>query len=290
MTTNTISGAPAPTATPTPQLASSDAHRLTFGRVLRSEWQKLFWLRSVTWSACLLVLLSVISGFTVGTLTTDSIPSPEFAGALIVDTASTAWVFLAVLMALIGVFAITSEYGSGMIRSTVCAVPNRNLLFGAKLLSLTLLSLLVAAVTVGATAVLTALVIDLTHLPQVLNGSVLLSLAVTVVTLVLTTLTAFAVGSLLRASSGAITLVVGILLIAPMLLAMVSAFGQEWAYEVARYLPTSLAGQAITGPLKSWGDAATAWGDTWVALGGLALWAAVTVVPAWIVHRSRAIS
>lgn len=101
--------------------------------VLRAEWTKLWSLRSTLWT--LLVTFAGSIGVTL--LATNSAghhPPPWYQGFDATNT-SLAGLMVAVLaIGVLGVLAVTGEYGSGTMRATLSAAPRRPLLLAAKTL------------------------------------------------------------------------------------------------------------------------------------------------------------
>lgn len=119
-------------------------------RVLRSEWTKVASVRSTFWTLTTAFVVTVglgalISGVTASTF--DSMPAREqatfdptfvsFAGMTLGQLAMIAF----------GVMVVSSEYSTGMIRSSLGAVPQRGVFMAAKIAVSTVLVLLVGMVT-----------------------------------------------------------------------------------------------------------------------------------------------
>jgi ABC-2 type transport system permease protein len=123
------------TVDPRCELARSGGRNLLF--TLRSEWTKLVSLRStklliglsILVSMLLTGLLSIVIGETYdGWNTADKLTFDP------VDTASVGTIVTAILFLVLGVKAATSEYGSGMMRLTLTATPQRWRVLAAKAL------------------------------------------------------------------------------------------------------------------------------------------------------------
>src|ERR1700712_3580861 len=102
---------------------SPTAH-LSFGGILRSEWIKLRTLRSTVW--CYAVLVALTIG--IGLLVASFIGTGSGADAHRNDAVQAVTVgvsFGQLVVAVLGTLVITGEYGTGMIRSTLAAVPQR---------------------------------------------------------------------------------------------------------------------------------------------------------------------
>lgn len=105
------------------------------GRLLRSEWTKIWSVRSTAWSLAILViggivLSAVISGVFAAhwnTLSAADRQTLTDKGAF-----NPGLTFAQLPMCVLGVLVITSEYTTGMIRSSLLAVPRRTPLLAAK--------------------------------------------------------------------------------------------------------------------------------------------------------------
>jgi hypothetical protein len=97
-------------------------------RVLRSEWTKLRSLRSTVWSLLIAAGLIIGGGVLASSVTASNWPPPNAADRAAFDptAVSLTGVYLAqVAVGVLGVLLISGEYGTGMIRSTLAAVPRR---------------------------------------------------------------------------------------------------------------------------------------------------------------------
>ncbi|GAC1611574.1 MAG: ABC transporter permease subunit [Mycobacteriales bacterium] len=246
--------------------AHSRAH-LSFPRLLRSEWLKLATLRS-TWLslAGAVIVLVLAAGLIANHLHGNLIHPRPFGDPGERDTLTTplrGFGITQLIIGVLGVLAVTGEYSTGMIRSTLTAVPRR--------LPVLVTKLLVFGV-VGFVAMLPAVLAAFLVSQRVL-GSFGVGLfaphAVQVVLglagyLTLVGLLGIGLGFVVRSTAGGVACLVGILLVAPGVLA---ALGTSWATTISHYLPLS-AGQAM------FSDHAAAAGEL-SAAGGLltmALW------------------
>jgi hypothetical protein len=99
--------------------------RYGFAHVARMEWIKLRSLRSTWWTLAITGAGSIAIGVAVGTGTRNP------AGDL-TNNALAGVVPGLLLVGVLGVLVMTTEYTSGMIRATLAAVPNRPLVLAAK--------------------------------------------------------------------------------------------------------------------------------------------------------------
>lgn len=227
----------AATLTPSPSVRT-DA-RLTFARILRSEWIKLTSLRSTLWSLSLIVVLGVGLGFLVASLglgdpgaSGPSTPDPS----TVLTTATIGVAFGQLIAAVLGVLVVSGEYSTGMIRSTLAAVPTRLPVLGAKALVLFLLVTTVGAITMFGAWAATYPVFEGQGLAIGLDEPGLaLALAGAAVYLGLTAVFALGLGTLVRSSAGGIAAALGVILVIPTVLPLV-ALAVDWVDEVAPYV------------------------------------------------------
>lgn len=135
--------------TSTPSVAAHTAPG--FGATLHSEWTKLSSLRS-TW-----IIVSLAIGLSIGFsalialvsgLTSDSWNATVREAFDPVLTTNSGSLFGCILLIVLGVTAVTSEYSSGMIRTTFIGNPRRTRVFAAKATVVGLLGLLVTAASI----------------------------------------------------------------------------------------------------------------------------------------------
>jgi ABC-2 type transport system permease protein len=218
------------------------ATAVTFADLLRSEWTKLRSLRSTAYT--LLALLGIGIGMSAlvaaGTAGRYADLTPEELATFDPTMQSLQSFFLVQLViSVLGVMVVTSEHATGMIRTTLTATPRRGRLLAAKTLVFAGVALVVGQVQVfGAyllgQAMLAAGGVPHTTLadPGVLRAVVGGGLYILVIGLL-----AVAIGTLVRATAGAVTVMVGVTLLVPAL----SSLLPEWARPVLLFwtVPTS---------------------------------------------------
>lgn len=119
-------------------------------RVLRSEWTKVRSVRSTPWTLGLAFVISVglsalICAFVASQFT--DMPRGEQAGFDPTQTSFAGMQIGQLAMIAFGVLVVSGEYSTGMIRSSLAAVPQRRTFFGCKLLVATGLVLVVGMAT-----------------------------------------------------------------------------------------------------------------------------------------------
>jgi hypothetical protein len=212
---------------------------ISFAGVIRAEWTKLRSLRS-TWltlgiTASLAAATAGAIGYGVGRA---GAPPPTVAEA--VSAAFLPIDFLVLAIAVLGVLQMSGEYGSGLIRATLTAVPSRLPVLFAKALVLAVVTAPVMAAACLASFVACQAFIDdgasLTDpgVPRAILGAVACPVLMAVLGL--------GVGAMLRSTAAGITVLVAGLFIVPVLLGPVLPGDRE--DEVMKYVPT-VAGQAM---------------------------------------------
>lgn len=294
MTTTSASTAPRANDT-----AGSGPYRLSAAGVLRSEGIKLGSLRSLR----LTLIITVLSGLGISAMIVvqrrsefQGAPADELSGYLLMAS-SFAFPFLALIFGVLGVFSLASEYSSGMILSTLAAVPSRIPLFVGKALVLCATAAVTALVIVlGGLAIAVAAIPDAAG--QLLDPVVVSGVLGTAAFLVLISLLAFGVAGILRSTAGGIAVVVGLTFVLPIAMQMLESTGWTWVVTAADHLPTSL-GSILAEGMGGAGVPAGAEADVaqetaastppgyWQALCVMSLWAAVSVLPAAILFTRR---
>ncbi|MER7789140.1 ABC transporter permease [Streptomyces sp. NPDC097640] len=214
--------------------------RTHLGNALSSEWTKIKSVRSTIWTLSVMVALVIGIGLLVASGTKDSDYSstpttiPGLFGTLLGQ----------LCIVTLGVLVVTSEYGTGMIRTTFTASPQRSRVLTAK----ALVFFLVSFVTTTAALAFVAFVSTGMHngtgvqeptSKQLVGATLGAGLYVSLLGLL-----SLAVGSMLRHSAGAITAMLGVVLLPAILPAflMMSSSLQTLGEKMQKYSsPQSLA-------------------------------------------------
>jgi ABC-type transport system involved in multi-copper enzyme maturation permease subunit len=224
--------------------ATSHARRVTAWHVLRSEWIKLWSVRSTT--TMMLVVVAILIGFgalaasvSTGNVTTgNGDPGP---GRLAADPFSIVMMgstFAVLLVGTLGAMVGAREFTSGMIRTSVSAVPRRLAVLVGK--AVTLILALLPAVVAG---VLGAFWVGMAILSNggaatVTLGEAGWAVVGTVGYLLGVGLLGLALGFLFRSIAGSISTLIGGLLILPGIIG--ALLPESWS-EVLKYLPSNAA-------------------------------------------------
>lgn len=228
-------------AVPVVRRAGVQVHPVTQVRVVRSEWIKLQTLRSTWFTVGIAILALVGVGFLVSWATAAHWAQGGPGQRIGFDPVqrSLVGVFLAQLaVGVLGVLAVTGEYSTGMIRSTLTAVPRRLPVLWAKLAvvaALIFAVMLVASIVtfLGGQALLGPHGTTFSH-PGALRAVVGVALYLTVVAVF-----AIGLGFSLRSTAGGIATLVALLLILPVL---ANALPSSWQADIIPYLPGQAGG------------------------------------------------
>lgn len=209
--------------------------RLRFSGILRSEWIKLTSLRSTLWSLLTIVLVGIGLSFVLA-LTMESAgvpdePSVRFTLSIVAIGAACGQFVAAVL----GVLAISGEYSTKMVQSTLAAVPSRLPVLAAKAIVLLGLMTAVGLVTLfGSWAATYAMFDDLGLAVSLAEPGLAGALLGAALFLGLTATFALGVGAILRSAAGGVAAVLGVLLLLPLALSLLGN-SMEWAAAVTPY-------------------------------------------------------
>ncbi|MGV9888056.1 ABC transporter permease [Streptomyces sp. NPDC003395] len=239
--------APHETPETAPATSTRSAYRVTGRRVLSSEWAKLWSLRS-TWITLGLGLLFLVAFGVIAashyksTIASGRQPDRDFATATAMSLSLFGTNFAQLALGVLGVLVTAGEYSTGMIRSTLAAVPRRLPVLWSKAAVYGLVALVTgtagafAAFLIGSRIVSgTPAALGLGHsgvVRSLLGAGLYLGLAGVIGT---------ALGALLRSVAGGISVLVAALMLVP---GLVSLLPTSWQGHIAPYLP-SHAGESI---------------------------------------------
>ena len=227
-------------------MSTSIAPRVTFARVVRSEWVKTGTVRSSYWTAALALAFTLL--FAAGILylvllaPAADVPDPaaivteNYGATPSVGVLGLAFMFAYALVAILGVLVVSPERATGLLATTLAAVPRRTPVYLAKLLVSASIGVAVALV-VGTAAVLIAqpALAGLELDSSFFDPEVLQSLAGGTVFLGLIAVLSTAIASLFRGTAAAMGAVLGLLVLAPALVPIIPGIGSN----LAAALPSS---------------------------------------------------
>ncbi|WP_026556332.1 ABC transporter permease [Arthrobacter sp. 35W] len=294
----------------TPARSSAGSTGLTFGGVLRSEWIKFHTLTSTK----LLVLFTFLAVIGVGVLsawlrataieqvmkfgagrpeaatgsgapamTMDQAESVMAAQGLNIYGIPNAGLQIGILvLGSLAVLLIASEFGTGMIRSTLTAVPKRLPAFWAKAIVLVVVSYVLTLVASLATFLISVPILDAYVISMgfdrdgVVSGIFLGGLYVAGVALI-----GLSLGTLLRNSAGGIMVLVALFFVLPFGTQLASLIPGDFWMHVNEYVPSVAGGRMLEIGHKD--------GFIDPAVGGLIFlgWILVFLVPAVAIFKKR---
>ncbi|MFJ9207791.1 ABC transporter permease subunit [Streptomyces sp. NPDC102264] len=240
------------------------ARRAHLGDALASEWTKLRSVRSTMWTLGVMIVLMLGVGLLTALVVSSVSGEPEVPGGQEVLSLGFFGVLLGSMCVItLGVLTITSEYGTGMIRTTLTACPSRGRVLAAKSL---VFFLLVFVISLVITMTVSALQLSILGAESPAGADWLRATAGVSLYLATLGLLSLAVGTLIRHSAGAITVMIGVLLV-PLVLAMFMFSDSLTAVREALFdysVPNQLSAfyessARVTGP--------SGWEPLWILLG-----------------------
>ncbi|MEU3887102.1 ABC transporter permease subunit [Streptomyces sp. NPDC029041] len=191
--------------------------RTHLGHAIASEWTKIRSVRSTLWTLGVFVLLVIGIGTLTGVVVAES--DPALSGQSPLGLGFFGLLLGSMCIITLGVLTTASEYGTGMIRTTMVACPSRGRVLAAKAVVFFLTAFAVTLVSASLVAFLHVAMLegDGAKSPsggEWLKGTVGISLYIALLGLL-----SLLVGSIIRHSAGAITIMIGAVL-APLVIAL----------------------------------------------------------------------
>ena len=277
----TTVAAPAPAADPlrTPLLRG----RVTQARVIRSEWTKLWSLRSTRWS----LLAAFIAMAGLGPLVAavqmsrwTQLDAHERLTYTSLDPAVGGWHLAQLAIGVLGVLVISGEYSTGMIRSSLMAAPRRLPVLWAKLGVFAAVTFVVMLVATLISFYAVQAIVTQRHLQHSLGDPGALRVVFgTALFLTVLGVLSVALGALMRNTAGGIAMFVFLLFVLPGITAILPS---SVADSISPYLPLN-AGTTVASVVFESSHHLSPWGGFAVFAG----YAALAVVLAAIGLRRR---
>jgi ABC-2 type transport system permease protein len=265
-----------------PRTAPAEQYRASVAGTLRSELTKIRSVRSTYWTLFLLIGAGIAWSIAYCAGEASKWPTMPAQDKIGFDPTQSSVVGLALLgqlvIVVLGTLSITSEFGTGMIRTSLTVMPRRGAFYGAKAAVLAAVALAVALLASFASFFVGQGLLASTHVTATLSQpNVLRAVLGTALYLVLCGLFAFGLGAIIRSTAGAMTAAYGFLFLLPQL---AKALPSSWYADVDRWLPGGDVVNSITSTqgvninphvFTAWGELAVFGGYTVVllALGAL---------------------
>lgn len=254
--------------------------------VISAEWLKLRSVRS-TYFALGFVVLAVVFGTVVTALMTadfDASPAAEQAHFGRADMSPMILPFVQLAMATLAALAITSEYGTGMIRTSLVATPQRGRLLAAKVAVVAAVSTIAGLLAAFGMALAAWLITSDRPAPlrpwDTFGDAVPMALA-SGATITVVALVALGLGLALRSTAATLVTVTGLVFVLPGVAAFLPAPMNEWLMSVSLLaLPPQLAGS------DAWDLPAAGLGQAGAAT-ALAGYVVLALGAGWLALRAR---
>ena len=243
--------------------------RVTQGRVLLSEWTKFRSLRSTVWTLLVAIVLTI--GFAalfcaVTNAQWNKLDPGDRLSFNPVSTSLNGVAFSQLAIGVLGVLFMSGEYSTGMIRSSLTAVPRRFPVLWAKVG--------IFALVVGVLSIVTAFISFFlgqallgTHHGSLGDSGALRMVVGSGLYVTVAGIVAIALGGLMRNTAAGISTFVAVFFVLPPVLTLLP---DNWTRHFAQYLPAA-AGQSLW---STNGHVDNPW-SPWVGFLVLCVWAAV---------------
>lgn len=191
--------------------------RTHLGNAIASEWTKIRSVRSTMWTLGVFVLLVVGIGLLTGIVVSSS--SSDLSGENALSLGFFGLLLGSMCIITLGVLTTASEYGTGMIRTTMVACPSRGRVLAAKAIVFFLVAFVVTLVAGSLVAFLHVAMLEGNGAEDPSGGEWLKGTVGIALYIALLGLLSLLVGSIIRHSAGAITIMIGTVL-APLVIAL----------------------------------------------------------------------
>jgi ABC-2 type transport system permease protein len=264
-----------------PALRSAPSGRAGFGGALRSEFTKIRSVRSTYWTLIALVVVTIGIGTLacVGAVSRGADHGPGFDGT----QRSLAGLILGqLIIVVLGALTVTSEYSTGMIRTSLTVQPRRGTVLAAKGVVFTLVSLVTGLVASFASFFIGQAILSSKHLgvslgdPNVLRAVIGGGLFLAVCGML-----AFGLGTLLRHTAGAITASIGLLFV---LFVLINFLPSSWQNHVDKWIPFN-AGSQIWSTIPVHGNPPMF--SPWTGFAVFAGYAVIAIIAGAVAFRKR---
>ena len=284
---------------------------------LRSEFTKLRSVRSTYWTIAAMFIVSVGIAAIVGFGIASNLHNNPWNKAGTDATQASLIAFFEIgqlIIAVLGALAITSEYSTGMIRTSLTAMPRRGTVYAAKLIVFSTVTLIVSMITsfvaffVGQAAMsgsgVSASLFHSVTIPADVNmspgpqgpngppnyqfighivispGTVLTAIIGCALFVTVVALIAFALGAIIRHTAGAITAAIGLMFVLPII---IQVLPDHWRWDIMRFFPDA-AGRVLSVTIGQ--DNPHLW-SAWPQFGVTLIYAAVLLLAGAYLFRKR---
>ncbi|WP_434444083.1 ABC transporter permease [Lentzea sp. E54] len=261
---------------------SRPTHRVSFGHTLHAEWVKLRSLRSTWYTLACLFGVGLGITFLATSRAGEVYASASAAERLAWDPTNgslTAYLVAQLIIGVLGTLVVTSEYATGLVRTSMTVTPRRHRLLAAKVAVATAVAVMAGQTLMFAVFFLGQALYagqDVPH-AQLGDAGVLSAVAGGGLYLAAIALLGIGLGTIMRATAGALTTLVGIIFIVPGLAGMFPS----WFEGLLDFWPTLGAAAVFTTVPDP------AYPNPWLNLGGMCLGVAAVLAAAFVVFHRR---
>ncbi|HET9081759.1 MAG TPA: ABC transporter permease subunit [Trebonia sp.] len=260
--------------------------RAGFGGTLRSEFTKIGSVRSTYQTLLLLLAVSVVIGAAISAISANFWSNTPPADRTPLDATQLSLVGMLLLGQLVmvvpGALVLSAEYSTGMIRTSLIAMPRRGVLYVAKAVAFAAVALGVSLATAFTAFFLGQSLLASTHQSATLAGpDVLRAVIGSALYITLCGLFSLAAAAVIRNTAATITTMIGLLFVLPVLVNWL-----PWRDDLVRWLPTSAA-RAISVTVSNSGPQNAHLFSPWGQLAVFAVYTAILLVVGGILFRKR---
>jgi ABC-2 type transport system permease protein len=264
-----------------PALRFAPSGRAGFGGALRSEFTKIRSVRSTYWTLIALVVVTIGIGALacVGAVSRGADHGPLFDAT----QRSLAGLILGqLIIVVLGALTVTSEYSTGMIRTSLTVQPRRGTVLAAKGVVFALVTLVTGLVASFVSFFIGQAILSTKNLgvslgdPNVLRAVIGGGLFLAVCGML-----AFGLGTLLRHTAGAITASIGLLFV---LFVLINFLPSSWQNHVDKWIPFN-AGSQIWSTIPVHGNPPMF--SPWTGFAVFAGYAVIAIIAGTVAFRKR---
>jgi ABC-2 type transport system permease protein len=254
--------------------------KASFAGALRSEFTKIRSVRSTYWTLLFMAVVTIGFGALVSFAASKNPHGPDFDPA---NHSLLGLYFGQLLIAALGVLTISSEYSTGMIRTTLSTLPRRGTIVAAKATVFAAVALVTGLITCFTSFFVGQAIMSSDHISTTLGSpGVLRAVIGGALFLTVCGLLGFGLGLLLRHTAGAICAAAGLLFVISLL---VNFLPQSWQNHVDRWVP-AIAGTALW-TVKPDAPGGTPMFGPWTGFAVFCAYAAIAIAAGLILFRKR---
>jgi len=249
---------------------------------VRSEFTKIRSVRSTYWTMLVLFVICVGLGALITALTAAHWNQVGPADRATFNPARNSLLglyFGQFVIVVLGALTVTAEYSTGMIRTSLTAMPRRGVFYVAKAIVFTVVALVIGEITSFIAFFVGQALLSSKHIETTLGApNVLRAVIGGGLYLAGCGLFAFGIGALVRHTAAAISTAIGLLFVLPII---VNFLPNSWTNDIMRWLPSE-GGLAIWNPRQQ-AHEFSSWGEFGIFCG----YTAALLIAGFILFRKR---